>query len=63
MNLIGLSMDCHSIILFFFCVAAVRHRARTVIDLAPGYYFITTGSRYSRSAGGVAYSPANPKWS
>ena len=39
----------------------MRHSSRTVIDLAPEYYCITTGSRYSRSAGGVGDSPAKPK--
>ena len=61
MDLIGLSMDCHSIIVFLFCVAAVPLSALTVIDLVPDYYFITTGSQYSHSAGGVGDSPAKPK--
>ena len=39
----------------------MRHGARTVIDLAPGYYFITMGSRHSRSLRGGQYSPAKPK--
>ena len=64
MDLIGLSMDCHSIIVFLFCVTAVPLSARTVIDLAPDYYFITTGSKYSHSAGGGRRLPSEAEmWS
>ena len=42
-----------------FCVAAVRHRARTVIDLVPDYYFIKNGLQvFPFRRGGVGDSLA-----